>query len=256
MEKKALVEYVKYCEQLYLDFMGIKQLPNYRILEKTLQLDLNGESNIYAVASSKYSVSTDTHDLLLYSNFPQPTEHILFHEFTHIWDAETYTKRDPKRSLINIGYTGFHAAQVELMKILNADSIQGTPSFSIDQIVDTYYGKMTVDSYIRRAYLTASERIRKKTFPENMEDLLTVIELIFNYLGRRSICKMFAFDYQDVEDDPAISVFIGGDYRWEYLKSLMACWLDDTAILKIDNFCRNLIAPYLSQMLIYPSLLV
>lgn len=250
MEKIKLAEYVKYCEQLYLDFVGIKQLPNYRISEKTLQLNLNEESNLYAVASSKYTVSTDTHDLLLYPNFPQPTEHILFHEFTHIWDAETYAKRDPERYLTNIGYTGFHAAQVELMKILNADSIHSTPSFSMDQIVDTYYGQMPVNSYIQRAYLTASKRIQEKDFSENLEDLLTVIELIFNYLGRCSICKMFAFDYQDVEDDPAISAFIGGDYRWEYLKSLMACWLDDTAILKIDNFCRNLIAPYLSQMLI------
>lgn len=250
MEKTALAEYVKYCEQLYLNFVGINQLPNYRILEKTLQLNLNGGSNLYAVASSKYSVSTDTHDLLLFSNFPHPTEHILFHEFTHIWDAETYAKRNPKRSLTNIGYTGFHAAQVELMKILNADSIQGKPSFNMDQVVDTYYGKMTVDSYVQRAYLTASERMQKQDFPESIQDLLTVIELIFNYLGRRSICKMFAFDYQDAEDDPAISAFIGGDYRWEYLKSHMVCWLDDAAILKTDEFCGNLIAPYLSQMLI------
>ena len=57
----------------------------------------------------------------------------------------------------------------------------------------------------------ANELISREDFPANIETLATTMGAIFNYYGRRSICKMYATDYIDEADTSVIAGFIGED---------------------------------------------
>ena len=76
------------------------------------------------------------------------SKHLIFHEFTHIYDSYRYVKGDKVRYAGLPGFTEYHASQVELMQLLNAENIDDTFAFSMDSIINTISGKKSVQQYI------------------------------------------------------------------------------------------------------------
>lgn len=189
----------------YKKFMLIEKMPEYQ-----LKID---ETKVYA--SHNYNVYTDKHTLTVGPNI-RKMEYILFHEFTHIYDVMTFSAKNPNVYAANRGYTEYHAAQIELLKLLNAKNIEDKVSFSLTQSIETIFGNTTVLEYILRCRKGVIESILAENFPDSLNNLLTVVGMIFNHLGRISICRLYASDYdhfkEELEElDFAIS-FLGNDF--------------------------------------------
>ena len=69
------------------------------------QVDLAGFG---ALAQAIYNPKTDIHTLRICVNL-ELMKYVVFHEFTHILDAEMYAKRDSLRYAYLSGYTEYHA---------------------------------------------------------------------------------------------------------------------------------------------------
>ena len=88
-----------------------------------------------------YDIPTGNHTLEIWSKLSLPqmnAAYLVFHEFTHIQDAEVYSQRDKFKHMSNKGYTEYHVAQIDFMKLLGAKSIAEPFSFSMKQSVETF----------------------------------------------------------------------------------------------------------------------
>ena len=86
----------------------------------------------------------------------------------------------------------------------------------------------------------ATKLISRKDFPRNIETLATTMGLIFNYYGRRSICKMYAIDYNDCADMDIIAGFIGQE-TIKALNDYMLGWFDAAKVSYIDTLYGQMI---------------
>ena len=120
---------VKKLEEDYKDFMHIDSFPPYTFESKTVSLVKADSEGFDSVAQSKYNPETQEHTLIVADNLIiEP--YILFHEFTHILDAETYARGDKVKYATSSGFTEYHASQIELLKMLGANSANEHISFS------------------------------------------------------------------------------------------------------------------------------
>lgn len=101
----------------------------------------------------------------------------------------------------NRGFTEYHAAQVELLKMLGANTVEEELSFSLSKPVTTIDGELTILEYILSSRDGARQFISKANFPNNLESFSTGIGMIFNHLGRVSICRLYASDYKSFKDE-------------------------------------------------------
>ena len=194
-------------------------------------------------AAAFYDIPTGNHTLEIWSKLSLPqmnAAYLVFHEFTHIWDAEVYSQRDKLKHMSNKGYTEYHAAQIDFMKLLGAKSIAEPFSFSMKQSVETFGGTKTAKEFVDMPRNLANELISRKDFPANIETLATTMGAIFNYYGRRSICKMYATDYIDEADTSVIAGFIGED-TVKALDAFMLGWLDAGKVSLLDALYGKMI---------------
>lgn len=125
-ETILLKQFIKNCESDFMRFCGIDSLPSYHIISKEMTLDKSQNEGFDSVASAFYDVSTGAHRLEMWVKLYLPqmnAEYLVFHELTHILDAETFSQKDKCKNVANKGYTEFHAAQNDFMQILGAKSI-------------------------------------------------------------------------------------------------------------------------------------
>ena len=106
--------------------------------------------------------------------------------------------------------------------------------------------RITVEEYLYDACSTACEIINRNDFPKDVKTLSTALGTIFNYLGRRSICMMYATDYKDVFDDSKMSGLIG-NAPFSLLKGLMSRWLDDKTVATVDGLFFQIVSTLLHQ---------
>lgn len=190
----------------YKKFMLTEKMPTFEIV-----ID-EAKNN----ASHYYNVQTDKHTLIVGSNILNKSmEYILFHEFTHMYDVITFSAKKPDVYFANRGYTEYHASQIELLKLLGAKDINDNVTFSLTQPIETIFGNITVLEYILRLRDTVAEEICEINFPDSVATLSNALGMIFNHLGRISICRLYASDYElfkkELEElDFAIS-FLGKD---------------------------------------------
>ena len=77
----------------------------------------------------------------------------------------------------------------------------------MSDFIDTESGYMSIQDYVDAPLLLANELIGHANFPTEFKVLKDTMGVIFNYFGRRSICKMYSKDYQDkVAFDEAIEI--------------------------------------------------
>ena len=233
--------YVRKCEIDYLRFMGIDCLPNYTITPIIISLEETDRKGYAAPANVKYDFNTNTHHMNIWTIFPTlSADYIMFHEFTHMIDTERFCKSDQIKYIANKGYTEYHASQVAFMKLLGAKTINSTPSFKMEQTVETYSGSKSINELISTPLSTISEIIGRDDFPVDIGTISTVIGLAFNYYGYRSICQMYADDYIEVEDTSAVTLLLG-DGPSKLLNKLMVGWFEDSKVSIVDELCKNLV---------------
>ena len=167
-------------------------------------------------------------------------EYLIFHELTHIWDAEVFSQRDKLKHMSNKGYTEYHAAQIDFMKLLKAKNIAEPFAFSMKQTVETFSGTKTAKEFVDMPRNLATELINRTDFPASIETFATTMGAIFNYYGRQSICKMYATDYIADEDMSTITGFIG-ENNIKALDDLMHGWFDTTRVSIIDAIYRKMV---------------
>lgn len=152
--------------------------------------------------------------------------YIVFHEFTHILDTEMYAKQDSWKYMALSGYTEYHAAQVELMIMLGADSIQ-TQDFSFT--VDVEIGNSTVRNYLNSRHQLVVNMMNRTDFPRDIEALKTTVGVLYNYFGVRSICKMYTKDYTE-EVDNTIIIQKLSKVLFEEINSFMVGWFNEAQV--------------------------
>ncbi len=178
-----------------------------------------------SAAQAYYNTKTDEHILRICKSSEIP-RYIVFHEFTHILDTEMYAKQDSWKYMALSGYTEYHAAQVELMIMLGADSIQ-TQDFSFT--VDVEIGNSTVRNYLNSRHQLVVNMMNRTDFPRDIEALKTTVGVLYNYFGVRSICKMYAKDYTE-EVDNTIIIQKLSKVLFEEINSFMVGWFNEAQV--------------------------
>lgn len=212
----------------YKRFMGIDKFPTYDVRFKETSLATALARGYEAPAAAHYVPKTQKHTLTISSNV-ELHKQFVYHEFTHMLDSEMYVDGDPVRYAKLSGFTEYHAAQVELMKLLGAQTVDEKISFSMSTIIDTYSGKRTVSQYVEEKRLHAVELFSRQDFPADLDMLKSAMGVLFNYFGLRSICAMYATDYNEKIDNAAflnhITVF-----QFAPVNRHMYGWLDKDGI--------------------------
>ncbi|WP_346234736.1 hypothetical protein MKY04_16225 [Lysinibacillus telephonicus] len=191
----------------YKKFMLIEKMPTFQLVIDETKI----------TASHNYNVQTDKHSLIVGPNIINKNmEYILFHEFTHMYDVITFSAKNPDVYFANRGYTEYHASQIELLKLLGARDVNDNVTFSLTQPIETIFGNTTLLEYILKLRDTVREEICEINFPGSIASLSSALGMIFNHLGRISICRLYASDYdlfkKELEElDFAIS-FLGENF--------------------------------------------
>lgn len=232
MNNKTLVCYIKECEEEYKRFMRISKFPRYEIVAKELSEEKLNAQGFETLATASYDFEKKLHILTVWSKlneYDNLGDNIIFHELTHIYDYENYTNDDIKKHLVYHAYTEYHASQVQLMKLLGARDIRHTIEFSIKDEIDTFSGCMTVKEYVELASAETAEIINEDNFSSDIRVLSAALGRMFNYYGRRSICEMYAVDYEDFKMDDNI-VLLLKDEKMRYFNDFMKGWFEDSKI--------------------------
>lgn len=229
--------------------MGIEKLPQFRIIEKKMSLLDANKKGFGSFASHHYDIPTGTHSLEVWSDMYQPqlhAEYLLFHEFTHILDTEMYVQKDKVKNVMYKGFSEYHAGQIDFLKVLGAKTVDARISFSVKQILETVGNPKTAEEFVIAAHDISTSLINRSDFPADVETLAITFGLIFNYWGRRSICKMYAVDYVERVDNEAIEKFIGKK-PFKALDAFMNGWLAEDQIKLIGEFYFKMIASKMKE---------
>ena len=248
-ETILLKQFIKNCESDFMRFCGIDSLPSYQIISKEMTLDKSQNEGFDSVASAFYDVSTGAHRLEMWSKLYLPqmnAEYLVFHELTHILDAETFSQKDKCKNVANKGYTEFHAAQNDFMQILGAKSIDEPFSFSMNQRFGTFASEESAFDFLMLPHNHAVAMIERGDFPASIEALAVTMGLIFNYYGRRSVCKMYATDYVDNADNTVIAKFIRED-TVKALDMFMLGWFNKDKVAMIDSLYYKMVISLAQQ---------
>ena len=220
---------IDYIVKQYKYFMCIDEFPDFEIIMRDNLTEEEIKKEYYPIAQAEFDSKNGKHTLIVNENICQ--DYLLFHEFTHILDSEMYVMGDKKRNLGLLGYTEYHASQIELLLLLKAKTINSNVSFSMTDIIKTCTGEITVKEYIETKRKCAKELFSQDGFPQNIEILEASLGVLFNYWGLRSICKMYAKDYNEVIDNGAFLKYISSFYFCK-LNNLMNGWMDEEKIEK------------------------
>jgi hypothetical protein len=104
----------------YKKFMGIEEMPDFKIDIMEITLEKAKQKGYGVPTSHFYNVGTDKHILKDWKDIYKSSlqaDYILFHEFTHMYDKFTYSAKDKSLYASNRGFTEYHASQVELLKL-------------------------------------------------------------------------------------------------------------------------------------------
>lgn len=242
MDNEKQASLINEYEKEYIEFMGIKGFPEYKLEFFEINMDEVDEVGFATPAQAKYNPKTGIHTLRVCSNF-EMIKYIVFHEFTHILDAEMYARQDPVRYAYLSGYTEYHASQIELMVLLEEGSIcLSKGEFSIDTIIKTFPFEKRIEDYVYSRHQFVVDMMNRTDFPVNFEKLKTTLGALYNYFGLRSICKMYIKDYVEKVDNTAIIKWIPLNI-FNAMNTWMNGWFDKSKIEMSFGPYSNAIMP-------------
>lgn len=243
--RNILMKQLKAYEDEFIEFMGIEKFPAYELQTKEASTVIADSQGFEVAASTSYQPQNDSHSLLVSTNIVL-AKYLIFHEFTHMLDSEMNAKGDKWRYVGLSGFTEYHASQVEMMQLLGASTVDEIISFSMNAIVNTISGEKSVFQFVNEKHQLAIELFNRDDFPADLETLKSALGLLYNYLGLRSLCEVYATDYTEKIDNCAFLKFIPTQH-FVILNSLMHGWLDEGKInLSIDNYV-NIIFPLITR---------
>lgn len=253
MIKQVLINYIDKCIEKYINFMEIDCMPKFEIVPVVISSDSANIRGYGALATHFYNPDTCQHRLEVWDDLYKTqlhSEYVLFHEFTHILDIDKYSNGDKIKNASIKGYTEYHAAQIDLFNLLGADKIRSTISFSMKDKFETISGKKTVLEYMIDTHKAVATLISRADFPKDVDVLVVTMGLIFNYLGRLSICKMYANDYllyKDIlNDTEAEKKFLGAEV-YNALNSFCDGILEQSKIELLNEFYLKMMASMISK---------
>lgn len=242
---KLIEQQLALYEEEYKKFMGTNQFPKYELQFKEVSLNVADNYGFDSVAFAAYQTQTNKHTLVVSTNL-KLSKHVVFHEFTHIYDSYRCVKGDKVRYAGLSSFTEYHASQVELMQLLNVENIDDSFTFSMDSIINTISGKKSVKQYIDERQQHAIDLFERKDFPANLETLKSALGILYNYFGLRSICEMYAIDYKEKINNEAFLKYIS-ILQFCPLNNLMHGWLDEKKIDQSIELYVNIIFPLIEK---------
>lgn len=210
----------------YKRFVGSIDLPDFQLIPYGISFEKSKSDGYGVLAAHFYDFATDKHTIKVWDELNKPVlngEYLLFHEFTHLYDTVIYAKADKMKYAKIKGYTEYHAAQIELLKMLGVKSCAENVSFSLNQTIDTMVGQKTVIDYILSAHKAVESVVSKRNFPNSIAEFSTGLGMALNHLGRRTLCKEYAIDYKifekELDNTNIESRAFGKDY--DFMKSIL-----------------------------------
>lgn len=233
-------------EREYIEFMGIESIPKYKLELFEIKLGEIDAAGFGAIAQAIYNPKTDEHILRICVNLDL-MKYIVFHEFTHMLDAEMYAKKNPLKYMYLSGYTEYHASQVELMVLLGIDSIYSTKfKFSLKTKIETLPVSKSVEEYMVAKHQFVADMMSRSDFPINIEALKTTIGALYNYFGLRSICKMYGENYVEQVDNTAIIKILPLQVFF-VMNTFMEGWFDKSKVELSFGPYSNAIMPMINK---------
>ncbi|WP_029200372.1 hypothetical protein [Oribacterium sp. NK2B42] len=215
----------------YKNFMGITSFPNFQI--DFFKVDLNQE--FIQVAQAMYDSESGSHMLRIPSNIETP-RFLLYHELTHIYDMDIHKTGEKNHDFCLNGFMEYHASQIELLIMMGAKAIEDSISFSMN---DSVYGlNWSVQQYMGNKLQTSIILIND----ENRQKRIEGLGAFYNFLGLKSICKMFAVDYIEDYSYQEIAMKVSSQLFYE-IRNTMTGWIGD--IDKVVSLYSNMLAAIL-----------
>ena len=235
-EEMAIIFFINRMQREYLSFMGIESLPVMRIEPFEIDMVRVCTQGIGSWAQVVYDCSSDKFTLKVWKDLYKPMLHadyLMFHEFTHAYDINRLAKGDKIKYVSIKGYIEYHASQVELLKQLNAPGYTTPPTFSMTDVIKSPGNDKTVFESLLIGKKSATDAIIKQDFPSGIDILSTVVGMIFNHLGRVSVCERYAKDYEDYKaqlEDYSIEESFFGANSWKILAGIYHGEMSQVAI--------------------------
>lgn len=191
--------YISHQISQYKQFMSIDCFPELKISVISTFPSSCTQSGYVPLAEHKYIVNNHSHILEIQGSILNDfhADYLLYHEFTHAYDIFKYANNDANMVLALNAFTEYHAAQIDLIKLLNFPSIDYYKPFFMTSHVKTVFGECSVIDYINDRYSSILSLVARKSFQSDCATLTTLLGLIFNYFGYISICHMYAVDFSN-----------------------------------------------------------
>ena len=123
---------------------------------------------------------------------------------------------------------------------------QGQILWESGNTVETVASTKSMQNFVDEPANTAKSLLKRNDFPKDLETLVTTAALIFNYYGRRSICLMYAQDYQEDVDKTEFSEFMG-TVQLAALDTFLKGWLNSTQIDALGKFYFGMIGTKMKE---------
>ncbi len=224
-------------EDQFKNFMRNGNMPEYTVELFTPSLEEANQNGFGSCASVNYNPSKNKH---VYKVWPvvfqdvRRAEPLLFHELTHMLDIEKFCSGDKNAYFCLRGYMEYHAAQVDLSRGLGTQFWDEVPEFSIHDKVNMYPDNLKVIDWLESTHAMARDIISKPDFPVSYQVLSGAIGILCNFLGRLSICDIFAVDADGLPDtlrDTTLERKILGE-EYEELEKLFVNFLSDELVCR------------------------
>ena len=174
----------------YKDFMKLDFFPRYKFEKLEAGTGDAEEGTLYA-ARARYDVEKKDHYLQVPENW-NSDQSLFYRELTGILDNQEYVRGEQDAYALSRGFLEYHASQIQLSYLAGFKSILDTPELSMSQKLSS---EQTVAEYLQEKYKAAADLFAGEDFGENREAKEAAVGAFYSFLGARSVCEMYANDY-------------------------------------------------------------
>ena len=246
MDMSLLVKQLKIYEDEFIRFTDIEKFPAYEVQAGEISEAFLSSHGFETAASATYDSQNQKHILLIRTNIPL-NKYTIFHEFTHIIDAEEYKEADIKHQMGLSGYMEYHASQIQLVKMLGAIRVKEVPSFSMNTIIIARDGEKSVSQFISEKQHHAIELFSRSDFLDDTVIFNAAMGALYNYFGFRSICEKYSTDYTENISNAAFLKYIPTSL-FVNTNRLMHGWLNEEQIESSIIQYFNIIYPLIMEI--------
>ena len=161
------------------------------------------------------------------------SDYLLYHEFTHALDISLYGAKDTNKYNQLRGYLEYHAAQVEMLKLLGAEDHSDHIAFSMRDTITDIEGARPVLEYVEHGIAVVTSAMQKPDFKRNIASVFHAVGALYNHLGRTSICVAASSDFDEYAaklDAACPGVDLFGREVWSLITSVFSGVMNERAI--------------------------